>query len=260
MKHTITDDKLTFKIDTEEPIEINDLIKSLKSISNEYGKFSKIKDVEVKVSEVRKGSFIFDMILFTKVSLLPILENTHTTIEFVKKVIELKDYFLNKNTDSIEEFQPTIGEAKMMNAISNHSQNVYSNCTINIYDNNQIEEVKFNEVESKQISKNTMEYISYLKENEKDEKETVLKDRVIKLVQRRFDDNSKGNKAICEHISKKEITTVFENDDIRKSILDEANDYLFVVDMEIQYSNSQPILYKVLQINDKIEIDNDKVN
>lgn len=253
MNNLISNDKLTFMIDTTDPIEVNDLIKSLKNISNEYGEFSKVKDVEVKISEVRKGSYIFDMILATAVPILPIIENTHTTIEFVKRIYELKEIFLNTKIEDNDN-KPSIGEANLMNSISNHSQNVYTNCTINIYDNSQSEKVTLNENESKMISNNTSNYIKYLKQTEKEEKETIIKDRVIKFVQRRFDNKDKGNKSVCEYISKKEITTVFENDNIRNIILDEANEFLFVVDLEIQYSDSQPILYKVLKINDKLEL------
>ena len=125
MQNKITNDKLTFKIDTNEPIEINDLIKSLKSISIEYSKFSEVKDAKVKVSEVRKGSYIFDLLLTSTVPLLPIIDNTTTTVEFIKRVYSLKNIFL-KDTVKSNDLKPSLSEAKMINSLSNHSQNVYN--------------------------------------------------------------------------------------------------------------------------------------
>ena len=255
MNYTITDDKLTYKIDTTEPIEVNDLINSLKNISNEYGCFSKIKDVEVKVSEVRKGSYIFDLMLSTTIPLLPIIEHTSTTIDFIKKLYELKKIFLDNKIDHTSDNKPSIGEANMINSLSKHSQNVYNGCTIYISDNTEQMKMDITKEESKELLTNSSNYLKLIKQIEKDEKETILNDRVIKFVQRRFDNNDKGNKSICENIANKEITTIFNDDILRNDILNNATDYLFVVDLEIQYSDNKPVLYKVLKLNDKIEID-----
>ncbi len=255
MESKITNDKLTFKIDTTEPIEINNLIKSLKTISIEYSLHSKLKNTEVKVSEVRKGSYIFDMILTSTVPLLPIINNTNTTLDFIKKIYELKGLFLNNSIDENSDSKPSVGEAKLINSLSNHSQNVYNGCTIYINDNNQKEEVIFESEESKVLVKNTSDYISNQKQLEKKEKEVIQKDRVLKFVQRRLDNKDKGNKAVCEYITKNEVTTVFTNNEIRNEILNNSTEYLFVVDIEVQYNNSKPILYKVLKLNDKIDLD-----
>ena len=66
MSDLILEDKLTYKIDSDEPIELNQLILSLKSLGDEYGKFSKIKDVEVKISEVRKGDTLRSSLISIK--------------------------------------------------------------------------------------------------------------------------------------------------------------------------------------------------
>lgn len=255
MQSDITNDKLTFKIDTTEPIYVNDLIRSLKSISTEYSSLSELKNVEVKVSEVRKGSHIFDLILASTAPLLPIIDNATTTVEFIKKVFELKELFLNNSIDCENESKPSIGQAKMINSLSNHSQNVYNGCSIHIYDNNHKEEIVFNKEESKILLINSSKYITQQKQLEKKEKEVIQKDRVLKFVQRRFDNKDKGNKSVCEFITKNEITTVFNNNEIRNEILDNATEYLFVVDIEVQYSDNKPILYKVLKLNDKIDLD-----
>ena len=86
MSDLILEDKLTYKIDSDEPIELNQLILSLKSLGDEYGKFSKIKDVEVKISEVRKGSFEFDFVLMSFAPLLPFMSDVNTTVDFIKSI------------------------------------------------------------------------------------------------------------------------------------------------------------------------------
>ena len=72
---------LTFKIDTQEPIGITELADSLKAIGELYSK-SIGGEGEIKISEVRKGSYEFDFIA----TALPLMEHTNTAFEFIKNI------------------------------------------------------------------------------------------------------------------------------------------------------------------------------
>lgn len=250
MQNNVVEDKLTYKIGTEEPIEINNLIKSLKSIADEYGKSSKIKDVSVKVSEVRKGSFEFDFLLHSSAALLPLMSNLNTTIDFIKRISDLKSFFLGQKDYIV----PTIEEAKMLHSINMPIQTLNNYGTIVVNDTNKTESIKFDLDESKKIIKTTDKFIEMEKKKEDEENQNIFADRLIEFVQTRTDNRDYGNKSICESISKKEIKTIFENDTIKNDILDNPYHYGFLVDLEVQYINQEPKLYKIIKLKDKIDL------
>lgn len=254
MSDLIIKDKLTYKIGSEDPIELNQLISSLKSVGNEYGKFSKIKDVEVKVSEVRKGSFEFDFVLTTVGALLPLMSNTNTTVDFINRISFLKSFFLNENNNQSTLIKPTLEEAKLLNNVNVPIQTFNNYGTVIINDSNKVDEVSFNKEESKVISNNSSKYIKQLK-NKDDEQQNIHEDRLIRFVQTRTDNRNYGNKSICEDISNKEIKTIFLNDKIKDEILDSPYQYAFLVDLEVQYINEDIKVYRVMKLNDKIELD-----
>ena len=251
MSDLILEDKLTYKIDSDEPIEVNQLILSLKSLGDEYGKFSKIKDVEVKISEVRKGSFEFDFVLMSFAPLLPFMSDVNTTVDFIKRVSELKSFFLNQNSD----IKPTLEEAKLMNSINIPIQTFNNYGTVIINDTQKVDKVEFNKEDSKLITTNSSKYIKELKQKEDEEKQNIFKDRLIRFVQTRTDNKDYGNKSICEDISSKEIKTIFENDDIKNEILDNPYHYGFLVDLEVQYINNDAKIYRIMKLNDKIYLE-----
>lgn len=251
MNNLITEDKLTYKINSNEPIELTQLINTLKLIGEEYGKFSQIKDVEIKISEVRKGSFEFDFVLMSLAPMLPLMSDVNTTIDFVKRLGELKQFFLNKNHD----LKPTISETKMINGLNMPIQNFINNGTVIINDTNNSEKVEFNKEESKLIARTSALYLQAKKNQEDDEKQNIFKNKLIKFVQTRTDNKDYGNKSICESLCRKEIKTIFENDKIKEEILDNPYHFCFLVDLETQYINGEIKLYTIKTLHDKIELD-----
>jgi len=251
MSNSILKDKLTYKIDSDEPIELNQLILSLKSLGDEYGKFSKVKDVEVKISEVRKGSFEFDFILTAFTSVLPFMSDANTTVDFIKRISELKSFFLNQSSN----VQPTLEEAKLMNSINVPIQTFNNYGTVIINDTQKIDKVEFNKEESKLITSNSSKYLKDLKQKEDEEKQNIFKDRLIRFVQTRTDNKDYGNKSICVDITSKEIKTIFLNDSIKNEILDSPYHYGFLVDLEVQYINDDVKLYRIMKLNDKIDLE-----
>lgn len=252
MKENIIGDILTYKIDTEEAIKIKDVIKSLKSFSEEYSKFSKQTDIDIKLYEVRKGSFEFDLILTSLHPILPMMSDINTTTEFIKKIIDLKNYFLN-NTENNSNL-PSIEEAKFISDISKPIS-IVNNGTINVYENNDNISVNITKDENIKIQENTTKYIEKIK----DEKKNYFKDKLIYFVQTRNDNKDYGNKSICKDISDKELKTIFDNERIKEDILDNPYHYAYLVDLEVQYVGDEPKLYKIVKLNDKIEINENDI-
>ncbi len=249
MKDTIIGDRLTYKIDTEEPIEIKDLIKSLQSISSEYSRFSKLTDVNVKVAEVRKGSYEFDLILTSLAPILPLMADINTTTEFIKRMEKIKTFFVGNNSNKIK---PTIEEAKMLNAVA-QPISIVNNGTINVINGNENVSLSINKEEYKAIHTSTAKYIEENKDK-KEENNNIFKDRLIHFVQTRSDNKDYGNKSICENISDKEIKTNFKNEQIKNDILNNPYHFAFLVDLEVQYINDEAKIYKIINLNNKIEL------
>lgn len=252
MQNEVIGQVLTYKIDTEQPIGLNELISGLNALSDEYIKFSKMKNVDVKISAVRKGSYEFDLILASHAVLLPLMSDINTTLDFIGRIKQLKDYFLN-NTPT--EIVPTIEEAKMMQTIGAPIQALHNNGGTIIFNiGSQTEALKITQDETKLLDNRTHLYIQQKKQETEEAKNNIFTNRLIKFVQTRADNKDYGNKSICESISKYEIKTIFSNEDIKNNILDNPYHYAYLVDLEVQYIGGDAKIYQIIAINDKVEL------
>lgn len=145
-----------------------------------------------------------------------------------------------------------------MNSLNIPIQTFNNYGTVIINDTQKISKVEFNQQESKLITSNSSKYIKEMKEKDDEEKQNIYKDRLIRFVQTRTDNKDYGNKAICEDLSKKEIRTIFINENIKDEILDNPYQYGFLVDLEVQYINSEIKVYRVIKLNCKLDLDDEK--
>ncbi len=72
-KKQIIGDKVTFSINTDEPINVKDLVDGLVAFSNEYVSSAKLKDTAVQITEVRKGCKLPYFLRQSKLSISTIL-------------------------------------------------------------------------------------------------------------------------------------------------------------------------------------------
>lgn len=113
-----------------------------------------------------------------------------------------------------------------------------------------------NQEQAKEFKANGELYIRQQPIEQESEKSEIIKlftDKIIEFTQTR-DDSKKGTKAICKNFSEKEINVEFTNNFIRDSIFrEEDNPHLFhfVVDLEVEFKDKQPSLYKIIAIRDK---------
>lgn len=248
---------LTFKIDTKEPIDITDLTESLKAIGELYHQ-SVGGEGAIKISEVRKGSYEFDFIA----TALPLfMEHTNTAAEFIKNVKGIICFitdFFSKDTIDDNLSKPTISQIENANKIIQPITNINGdNNTINIYSNDDNkQQIIINQKQAKEFKANSELYIKQQpieQELEKSESLKFFTDKIIEFTQTR-DDSKKGTKAICKNFSEKEINVEFTNNFIRDSIFkkdDNPHLFHFVVDLEVEFKDKQPSLYKIIAIRDK---------
>ena len=249
---------LTFKIDTKEPIDITDLTESLKAIGELYSQ-SIGGEGAIKISEVRKGSYEFDFIA----TALPLfMEHTNTAAEFIKNikgVIYFITDIFSKNTIDDNLPKPTISQIENANKIIQPIINITGdNNTINFNSNDDNRQQNFviKQDKAKEFKANSELYIKQqpIEQGlEKNESIESFASEILEFTQTR-DDSKKGTKAICEKFSKKEINVEFANNFIRDSIFKEEDNphlFSFIVDLEVEFKDKQPSLYKIVAIKDK---------
>lgn len=256
MKSQKIGDKLTYKIKSDNPISVYELTRSLNSLADEIKNSTAIHNTDVMISEVRKGSYEFDFIQMIASPLLPIFMEANHTEEIFKHFLLLKEFF-TKEKSKDESTNISIDNAQnFQNIVKPITNNTFNNCTIVIAtDENKSLSINSNEAEI--IQKKTERFIADKKVEKKIISEELMnefKDRLIRFVQTRADNKDKGNKSVCEYISSDEIITKFANEEIKQIILDSPYHYGFVVDLEVQYNNKIPKLYKILEIKEKIDL------
>lgn len=127
---------------------------------------------------------------------------------------------------------------------------------LNSNDDNRQQSFIMNQEQAKEFKANGELYIRQQPIEQESEKSEIIKlftDKIIEFTQTR-DDSKKGTKAICKNFSEKEINVEFTNNFIRDSIFrEEDNPHLFhfVVDLEVEFKDKQPSLYKIIAIRDK---------
>jgi hypothetical protein len=253
-------DKLTFSINTDEPINIKDLANSLVAFSEEYLKSSKIKDSSIQVTEVRKGSYIFDVILVVKEHILPMIENAEMTIEFLDKLNKIKKFFLSP-AETIDDYLPTKKDSENIKNMLQPIYNITNNgtMTINITNNNNYDGGFSTTVpEAKAIRDNATKYIKQIDMKQQEEEEiNFFSHKLIYFVQTRLNSKDKGQKAICEEISKNEMATTFANNEIQNEIMENPYHYAFFVDIKIHRIKGEIKVYEITNMHQKIERDID---
>lgn len=251
-------DKLTFSINTDEPINIKDLANSLVSFSDEYLKSARIKDSSIQVTEVRKGSYIFDVIMVAKEHILPMVENAEMTIEFLDKLNKIKKFFLSL-TEVTDDYSPTKQDSEN---IKNMLQPIYNitnhgTMTVNLTtNNNHLDGFSVTAPEAKLIRENATKYIKQLEMKKEDEEEiNFFSNKLIYFVQTRLNSKDKGQKSICDEISENEMATTFANNEIQNEIMDNPYHYAFFVDIKIHRIKGEIKVYEITNMHQKIEND-----
>jgi hypothetical protein len=247
--------KLTLSINTDEPINIKDLSSSLIAFNDEYIKSAKIKDSLIQVTEVRKGSYIFDVIMITKEHILPMIENANITIEFIEKLNKIKNYFLNTDEKN-NEYIPSKQDSENIKSILQPIYNItnHGTMTVNLTTQN-TDGFSATVQESKIIKDRATNHIKLLETQKKDEEINYFENKLIYFVQTRLNSKDKGQKSICEEISKNEMATTFSNSEIQNEIMENPYHYAFFVDIKIHRIKGEIKVYEITNIHQKIERD-----
>ncbi|EAL3808710.1 hypothetical protein CNX61_08520, partial [Campylobacter coli] len=120
---------LTYKIDTEQPIDIKELAESLIAIQNMYRKSIISNEASIKISEVRKGSYEFDIVVLGLGLTLPYIENFNSAIDFIKNLKNCYSFFKDNKFDNNTN-QINIDDAKNTSKIIQPIISIGNNSTV----------------------------------------------------------------------------------------------------------------------------------
>lgn len=244
------EEKLSFVIDTTEPISVEAFSKSLVAFNDEFKRLNN-GNKELKIDKVREGSYIVEFAVGTICATLPFLSNANIVIDFLNHIDNIKNYILgNKSIKTLTD-----------KSIANTSDIVQPivhcgpNCTININFGEQ--NVSFSQTESKMIDEKTPTLIKSINSKLEESETSHLRKKVLFYwYQTCFDKNkvNKGNKGIIDNILPElPISVIFEDDNSDAKIeMTTSKDRIdwqrrgYIVDVEVLKAGDKIVKYKII--------------
>jgi hypothetical protein len=251
--------KLTIEIQNGQPVELVDLTKSFLALAEEYKKHAERQhfdvtggDVKLYVKEVRTGSIIADLMAQSP-TMLPFLENVHSIITFVEYIKQITEYLLGKQHGKKEIEKSTLQNViQLVEPISKDCNSQISIGAFNLNNVNAAVTININSLEANAIQNAAHREIDLLKTPETGVRTQVL----LYWFQARNDPNTNtGDRAIIESISTSPVKVQFISEGVKGKILREnLFDTAYIVDVAVETINGRPMLYKILELHDKMEI------
>lgn len=258
------DTALLFKITHSKPIEMNDFVATMTSLSTLFENFAKEnadsvdgRKAKLYVEKIEHGCIEFYLLETITACTIPFIENFNLVYEFtvhlgnlVKNAIggrnetkltipELKSL---RDVFSINAGDPN-GKTEFGAIDRNNPGMIFNNCTFNFMDSNAAQ----NQI------KRTIEQ----KEQELPD-ETIHHRQLMTIFQMRSNINTNtGNKATIDALAKKPLPVVFETDELKRQILkndENPTNKAFLVDVVVLTSGNATV-YKVVGLHEIIPLD-----
>lgn len=249
--------KLEIKINNTKPVSLEDLSLSLLSFNHQFHKFVESETnkengigSELLIKEVRSGSIIVDLVSFSA-PIVPLLWEGGTLSQWSKVVQETCNWLLGKiDTPPKEITKQDLNDwNKFIEPVAKDNG---SQININVSDGGTvINQITINSIEANAIQNKISHLIGDLDAPEGN----IHKRKVMYWYQTKFDQNSEtGNKAIIDDITKSGLKVIFENKDVKESMLHSEHglgkpwhELAYVVDVEIETVRGAPKMYKVIK-------------
>lgn len=245
-------EKMTLTINSD-LIKISDLTKTLKDIEENIQRRSGSTS-SLCISEVRKGSMIFDLVQLAG-GVLPLPEVVNAFPLFIESLKQCKDALKSwgisqdKKIDS-HNVETLLGLCNVLAQGDGNASlymdikgNVYNNCTFELH-----------QEETKGLKLNGEKYLKEHKKDDDNDKADEKNNVVIYFTQTNIL-SEKADKAICESIDKKAVKILIPDKDIKNKILENPYGFNFIVNLKVHYKKGKPILYEITQYIEKFSDD-----
>jgi hypothetical protein len=255
------DMKLVFKIDNEQPVELQDLAMSMLSMGDEYRRFANSYDVSTEevrlyVKEIRAGSIITELMPMTPFA-LPLVSYAASVIDFTAHITKIIEFFAGKKTEPIGFVEKNTLEnvsAILEPVARDHaSQLNLSNVTFN-------GEVTFN-LSVSSMEANAAQNGIRRRLGEMKEPITGIHEQVVMYwAQAKNQEHSDGagDRAKIESIYHGSVRVKFADDEIKYLMLyKEPHPFKkgYLVDVAVEAVEDKPVLYRVLKLHEVMPLD-----
>jgi hypothetical protein len=257
------DQRLRIHIQNTKPIELVDLTGSFFSIADEYERFVltehgelKREDIKLYVQEIKTGSITADLVGGIT-STLPIIQHLAQMVPIIIFAQYLKrgyDYLLGRTTE-----KPNLKKANYKNFsgfVEPIAKDSAAQININTVQINQNPIFIFNlsSLDANAAQNAAQREIGLLREPSTGLNRNV----VLYWYQAKKDMISQtGNRVIIESIYPFPVKVIFDNETVKSAMLlgtDNPFTSAYVVDVAVETIGGKPILYKILNMHERIEI------
>lgn len=243
---------LLIKIENKADIPLIDLTLSLMNVGAQYNRFLDRHNISTEdnknplvVKKLETGSVIIEL----SSMILPIVSELNTVFEFTKYIKDSYDFLLGKS--KIAPIAYDKKDLDQLNSIVNLNANS-PDSQMNFAANNgatQTINLSINYTEANAIQNGIKKEFEKLKESSP----AFYNKQLLRWYQTRFDNKSEfGDKAIIENISKKPIRVIFDNEHIKRNIINTSDftkpwqELAYIVDVEVLFLDEKPRTYKIL--------------
>lgn len=248
--------KLTVKLKNVNPVDLVEYSQSMISLGTEYSDYIakaegylEPEDIKLFVKNIRTGSIIIELMALAP-ALIPFIEHSNTVIDFAKNLKGNIEYLKgNSSTEAVLDKQSLHRIIKFVEPVAKDNGSVMQ---IDAANNTGTININFNSNEAQTIKDRATELLEKMKEPIVG----LHKQVVLYWVQARID-KKKGDKAIIESISDKEVKVVFKDEELKHSILHSQPhpfDFAYIVDVHVETIREKPILYKVIKYYEAIDL------
>ena len=237
---------LQVRINNTKPIDLIDYAQSMLNLGSEYSSFINktdihlsSEDIKLYVKEIRTGSIITELVAIAP-SLIPFMDHIKVSFDYLlgkgSKPKDLDKDGLKRISKFIEPIANDSGSILQLDASNNHGE-------IHIHLNSE--------------GANAIQNRAH-KELEKMKEPVIgLHKQVVLYWSQARNDNKKGDKAVIESISEKEVKVVYDSEDLKYRMIYEQPhifDTAYVVDVYVETIKDKPVLYKIVAFHDTVDL------
>lgn len=254
--------KLVIEYKNENSIELMDLAQSMISIGNQYREYVVEQrlllpsDVKLYVKEVRKGSTIIELYPMIAGAIPITIEHANTVIEFANHLKTIYDWYSGVGKERPFDITKStlIDSIKIIEPVAKDRASQFNVGTIQVSG-----DVHYHLHLDSTSANAAQNGIRRELEEQKETKAKIHEKVVMYWSQARNESKSNvGDKARIESIWASPVKIIFAKDETKKRMLyDEPHPFKkgYLVDVAVETIEEKPVLYKILEFHEAIEID-----
>lgn len=247
---------ITVTIENQRPVELIDFTRSLLALGDQFkreveGNASGFES-KLYVKELRKGSLVAELIVMVPVG-MAVMEATNLTNDFVGTLRSTIDWLRAKGAKPEHIDTKTVANISTM--VEPVAKDNGANFTV-IVNGDVNAPITLNAMEANAVQNRALRYIQ-----DQREPQTALHTKVLMywaVVKNEGGLPASGEKAMIDNLHDRPVKVVFDSKTVREEMMQgQANPLkeAFIVDVEVQTVRGKIASYKVLQLHERIRLE-----